>query len=181
MSFFSLVSTLISLAAVLSYVNYRYIKLPTTIGVMLIALVGSIMLILVGPYAEGFREEAATLVAEIDFNQVVLHGMLAFLLFAGSIHVSLEHLNREWLTISLLAVFGTLISTCIVGTVTWLVLDRLGLGIPLLHALLFGALISPTGPIAVLAIMKSTGASRQLEMQMAGETLFNDGLGVVTF
>ena len=95
MNLFSLVSILISLAAVMSYVNYRYIKLPTTIGVMLIALAGSILLILVGPYAEGFRDEAATLVSQIDFNQVVLHGLLAFLLFAGSIHVSLENLRRE--------------------------------------------------------------------------------------
>ena len=107
--------------------------------------------------------------------------MLAFLLFAGAIQLNLDDLGREWLTISLLAVLGTLISTCIVGGVTWLVLGWLGLGIPFLHALLFGALISPTDPIAVLGIMKSVGASRQLEVQVAGESLFNDGLGVVIF
>ena len=107
--------------------------------------------------------------------------MLAFLLFAGAIHVNLDDLGREWLPISLLAVFGTLASTVIVGGVTWLVLGWLGLGIPFLHALLFGALISPTDPIAVLGIMKSVGASRQLEAQVAGESLFNDGLGVVVF
>ena len=90
MTFFSLVSLLISLAAVSSYVNYRYIRLPTTVGVMLVALVASLTLVLVGPYAGGLREQAATLVSQIDFNQVVLHGMLAFLLFAGSIQVSLE-------------------------------------------------------------------------------------------
>lgn len=181
MSFFSLVSILISLAAVLSYVNYRYIKLPTTVGVMLVALVASLTLVLVGPYAGGFREQAATLVSQIDFNQVVLHGMLAFLLFAGAIQVNLDDLGREWLTISLLAILGTAMSACIVGGVTWLVLGWLGLGIPFLHALLFGALISPTDPIAVLGIMKSVGASRQLEIQVAGESLFNDGLGVVIF
>jgi len=181
LSFFSLVSILISLAAVLSYVNYRYIKLPTTVGVMLVALVGSLALILFGSYAGGLREQAAILVAQIDFNQVVLHGMLAFLLFAGSIHVDLEDLGREWLTISLLAIFGTLASTCIVGGATWLVLGWLGLPIPIVFALLFGALISPTDPIAVLGIMKSVGASRQLQAQMSGESLFNDGLGVVVF
>jgi len=180
-SFFSLVSILISLAAVSSYVNYRYIKLPTTVGVMLVALIASLTLVIFGPYAGGFREQAATLVAQIDFNQVVLHGMLAFLLFAGSIHVSLEDLGREWLAISLLAIVGTLISTFVVGGVTWLVLGWLGLGIPFLHALLFGALISPTDPIAVLGIMKSVGASQQLEVQVAGESLFNDGLAVVMF
>ena len=181
MSLFALVSMLITLAALASYVNYRYIKLPTTVGVMLVALVGSLTLILGGSYAVGFREQAATLVARIDFDQVLLHGMLAFLLFAGSIHVNLEELGREWLPISLLAIFGTLVSTGIVGGLTWLVLGWLGLGIPLLHALLFGALISPTDPIAVLGIMKSVGASRQLEVQVAGESLFNDGLGVVVF
>lgn len=181
MSLFALVSMLITLAALASYVNYRYIKLPTTVGVMLVALVGSLTLILGGSYAVGFREQAATLVARIDFDQVVLHGMLAFLLFAGSIHVNLEELGREWLPISLLAIFGTLVSTGTVGGLTWLVLGWLGLGIPFLHALLFGALISPTDPIAVLGIMKSVGASRQLEVQVAGESLFNDGLGVVVF
>ena len=181
MSLFSLVSILIALAAVSNYVNYRYIKLPTTVGVMLVALVASLALVLAGPYAAGFRDQAAALVAQIDFNQVVLHGMLAFLLFAGAIHVNLEELAREWLTISSLAIVGTLASTFIVGGATWLVLGWLGLGIPFLHALLFGALISPTDPIAVLGIMKSVGAPRQLEVQVAGESLFNDGLGVVAF
>ena len=181
MSFFSLVSILIALAAVSSYVNYRYIKLPTTVGVMLVALVASLALVLIGPYAGGFRGQAATIISQIDFNQVVLHGMLAFLLFAGAIHVKVEDLGREWLPISLLAVIGTLFSTFIVGGVTWLLLGWLGLGIPFLYALIFGALISPTDPIAVLGIMKSVGAPRQLEIQVAGESLFNDGLGVVIF
>tara|TARA_R110001592_G_scaffold117996_3_gene320258 strand:- start:632 stop:1915 length:1284 start_codon:yes stop_codon:yes gene_type:complete len=181
MSFFSLVSILITLAAVSSYFNYRYIKLPTSIGVMLVALVGSLILIIVGPYTEGLREQAVKLVSQIDFDKVVLHGMLAFLLFAAAIHVKAENLSREWLSIFLLATLGTLLSTFIVGGLTWLVLGWLDLGIPFLHALLFGALISPTDPISVLAIMKSVGASRQLEAQVAGESLFNDGLGVVIF
>ncbi len=181
MGLFSLISVLISLAAVSSYINYRYIRLPTTVGVMLVGLIASIVLVLIGAYAGGVREHAAALVSRIDFNQVVLHGMLAFLLFAGAIHVNLAELGREWLPVSLLATFGTLASTFIVGSVTWLVLGRLGLGIPFLHALSFGALISPTDPIAVLGIMKSVGAPRQLEVQVAGESLFNDGLGVVVF
>jgi Na+:H+ antiporter len=181
LSLFSLLSILISLAAVSSFVNYRYIKLPTTIGVMLVALVASLTLTIAGPYAAGFREHAAALVSQIDFDQTVLHGMLAFLLFAGSIHVQLEDLGREWLTISSLAILGTLLSTAIVGGLTWLVLGWLGLGIPVIHAMLFGALISPTDPIAVLGIMKSVRAPRQLEIQVAGESLFNDGLGVVVF
>jgi CPA1 family monovalent cation:H+ antiporter len=181
LSLFGMVSLLISLAAVASYVNYRYIKLPTTVGVMLVALVASLALVLAGPYVGGFDKQAAAMIARIDFDQVVLHGMLAFLLFAGAIHVNLEDLGREWLTITTLAVVGTLASTFLVGAATWLVLGWLGLGIPLVHALLFGALISPTDPIAVLGIMRSVGAPPQLEVQVVGESLFNDGLGVAVF
>ena len=181
MSLFALISILISLAAVSSYINYRYIKLPTTVGVMLVALVASLVLILAGPYLGGFREHATRLVGRIDFDQTVLHGMLAFLLFAGAIHVKLEDLGREWPTILLLAVFGTLTSTFIVGGLSWLVLGWLGVPVPFLHALLFGAIISPTDPIAVLGIMKSVGAPKQLEVQIGGESLFNDGLAVVVF
>ncbi len=181
MSLFSLISLLIALAAVSSYINYRFIKLPTTIGVMLVALVASLVLILAAPYTGGFREQVALQVKQINFDQLVLHGLLAFLLFAGSIHVNLEELGQEWLPIFLLAVVGTLVSTAIVGSLTWLLLNWLGVGIPFLHAMLFGALISPTDPIAVLGIMKSVGAPPQLEVQMAGESLFNDGVGVVVF
>lgn len=148
---------------------------------MLVGLVASLAIVLVGPYTGMFREEAATLVSQVDFRQIMLHGLLAFLLFASSIQVDLDDLAREWLSISLLAILGTLISTCIVGAMTWLVLGWLGLGIPLMHALVFGALISPTDPIAVMGIMQSAGASRQIEAQVAGESLFNDGLGVVVF
>ena len=171
LNFFPLVSILITLAAVSSYINYRYIKLPTTIGVMLVALIVSIALILAGPYAEGFREQVATTVSQIPFSHALLHGMLAFLLFAGSIHVDLDDLGREWLTVSLLAILGTLVTTVIVGGLTWYALALLGFEIPLLHAMLFGSLISPTDPIAVIGIMKSVGAPRQLEVQVAGESL----------
>ena len=181
MSLFSLISIVISLAAVASFINYRYIRLPTTIGVMLVALAASVLMILLGPYAGGFKEHATEMMSRIDFNQTVLHGMLAFLLFAGSIHVKLDDLVREWPVISLLAIVGTLVSTFLVGGLTWVILNTLGLTIPMMDALLFGALISPTDPIAVLGIMKSVGAPRQLEVQMSGESLFNDGIGVVIF
>jgi CPA1 family monovalent cation:H+ antiporter len=181
LKFFSLISILISLAAVTSYLNYRYIKLPTTVGVMLVALIVSLMLVLIGPYAHGFREQATILVHRFDFNQIVLHGMLAFLLFAGAINVNSDELASEWLGISLLAVLGLLVSTFVVGVVIWQLLGWLGLDISFVNALLFGAIISPTDPIAVLGVMKRVGASRQLEAQVAGESLFNDGLGVVIF
>jgi CPA1 family monovalent cation:H+ antiporter len=119
--------------------------------------------------------------ARIDFNAVLLHGMLAFLLFAGSLHVDLSDLGKEWLPISLLAVVGTAASTFIVGGLMWGVLWALGLGVPVLDCLLFGALISPTDPIAVLGIMKQAGTPKRLETLTAGESLFNDGVGVVIF
>ena len=181
MNFFSIVSALIVIAAISSYINYRYIRLPMAIGVMLVALLVSLALVLAAPYDGWFGKQAAILVSRIDFNEVVLHGMLGFLLFAGAMQVKLVDLIREWLPISVLAVFGTLASTVMVGGMTWLLLDWLGIGIPFLHALLFGALISPTDPVAVLGIMRSVGAPRQIEAQVAGESLFNDGLGVAIF
>jgi len=169
MSFFALVSLLIALAAVSSSINDRFIRLPPTVGVMLVSLLGSLTLVLVGPFTGGFRPWAVTLVASIDFNQVVPHGILAFLIFAGAIHVKLEALGREWAAVSLLAVVGTLVSTFVVGGATWVVLGWLGVAVPFLQALLFGALVSPTGPVAVLAVMRSVGVTRQLEVQAAGE------------
>lgn len=181
MSLFAILSLLITLAAVASYLNYRYIRLPTTIGVMLVALVASIGVIALGPLAEGFREAMTAVVNQIDFSAAVLHALLAFLLFAGAIHVDFGDLRREWPTISLLAILGTLLSTAIVGLATYGLLRAMGMPVPVVDALLFGALISPTDPIAVLAIMESVGAPRRLEVQMSGESLFNDGVGVVIF
>ncbi len=181
MSFFEIISFLITLAALFSYVNARYIKLPTTIGVMLVALVTSLALTAAGSLTEGFREHAAELVNSIDFEKTLLHGMLAFLLFAGSIQLDLHDLMKEWLPISVLALFGTLVSTFAVGGLLWLVVPLIGLQMPLIHCLIFGALISPTDPIAVLGILKKAGTTKELETQTAGESLFNDGIGVVIF
>src|SRR4051794_15613864 len=130
MTLFALLSILITLAALASYLNYRFIKLPTTIGVMLVTLVGSLALIVIGPYIGVHRGHAVMLVDRIDFNEVVLHGMLAFLLFAGSIHVHLDDLGRQWIPIGLLAVLGTLLSTFIVGGATYVLLNWIGVQIP---------------------------------------------------
>jgi CPA1 family monovalent cation:H+ antiporter len=123
-----MVSLLIALGGVSSYINYRYIKLRTTVGVVLVALFASLMLVLLGSHAAGFREQAGAMIARIDIDQVVLHGMLAFLLFAGAIKVNIDDIRREWLTILSLAIFGALASTLLVGAATWLVLGWLGLG-----------------------------------------------------
>ena len=181
MGLFSLLSVLVVLAAVCSYLNYRYLRLPPTIGVMITALVISVLLIAAGSAAVGIHEWAAALVGRIDFNEAVLHGMLAFLLFAGALQLDLAELAREKWTIGLLAVAGTCLSTFLVGTATFALFRCIGLQPGWIPCLLFGATISPTDPVAVLAIMRKAGAPKRLEIQIAGESLFNDGVGVVIF
>lgn len=174
---------LITLAALFSYINYRFIKLPTTIGVMALALLLS--LVMIGLRQTGFapmEQRAEAIIAGIDFNQVLLQGMLSLLLFAGALHVDLDELaQRKW-PIGVLATAGMLASALLVGIGSWILLNfLLGIQISLLYCLLFGALISPTDPIAVLGILKSVNAPKSLEITIAGESLFNDGMAVVVF
>lgn len=181
MGLFELSAILVTLAALFSFINWRYVRLPTTVGVMLISLLASLAILAVGEWVPALRQQAAKLVAGIDFERALLHGMLAFLLFAGSLHVDLNDLSREWLPVTLLALLGTIISTIVVGSVIRLALAALAVPVPLLDCLIFGALISPTDPVAVLSIMKRVGAPKRLETQLAAESLFNDGIGVVVF
>lgn len=175
-------AVLITLAAIFGFINTRFIKLPTTIGIMMIALAVSLLLIIAGKL--GFADlsgQASRLLKSIDFHETLMQGMLSFLLFAGALHVNLNDLARQKWLILILATVGVVSSTFIVGSLTWLVLKALGLGIPFIYALLFGALISPTDPIAVMGILKKAGVSKSLETKIAGESLFNDGVGVVVF
>lgn len=169
--------------ALLAYLNHRLTKLPTTIGVMAIAL--ALSLAMVGLDAagldHGLRQYEESFIRSIDFSDVLMQGMLSLLLFAGALHVDLAALKRYRWQVSALALVGTIVSTVVVGGVMWLVLPAVGLALPLLHCLLFGALISPTDPIAVMGILKSAGAPKELELVIAGESLFNDGVGVVVF
>ena len=182
MDFIHITAAVLSLAAAFSYINHRFIGLPTTIGVMLIALALSGGLLLSGHLGLGnVRERAALLLAEIDFDKALMDGMLSFLLFAGALHVSVENLAKVKWSISLLATAGVLLSTFIVGALAYLLLGALGLGAPFLYCLLFGALISPTDPIAVMGALKRAGIAKSLETKIAGESLFNDGVGVVVF
>ncbi|MDA7968092.1 MAG: sodium:proton antiporter [Gammaproteobacteria bacterium] len=182
MDFIHITAAVLSLAAAFSYINHRFIGLPTTIGVMLIALALSGGLLLSGHLGLGnVRERAALLLAEIDFDKALMDGMLSFLLFAGALHVSVENLAKVKWSISLLATAGVLLSTFIVGGLAYLLLGALGLGAPFLYCLLFGALISPTDPIAVMGALKRAGIAKSLETKIAGESLFNDGVGVVVF
>jgi CPA1 family monovalent cation:H+ antiporter len=181
MTLFQIATTLICLAALFSYINHRYVRLPSVIGVMAIAVVGSIVLIALGELAHPVRSHFAAMVAGIDFSAALLHGMLAFLLFAGAMHLDVKDLRGEWGPIALLAVIGTLLSTFIVGGLVYLVLRWIGCEISLIESLLFGALISPTDPIAVLGIIRRVGVPKRIETVITGESLFNDGVGVVVF
>ena len=181
MTFFEIIAILLTLSAVFSYINHRYIGLPVTIGVMIIALAMSVVLNLLGYVGIELEGQAKTILEDVHFDRTLLQGMLSFLLFAGALHVNINDLaERKW-AIGSLATAGTLISTFLVGFLTWGVSEAIGLGLPFIYSLLFGALISPTDPIAVLGILKTAGAPKSLETKITGESLFNDGVGIVVF
>ena len=178
----NIVAVLLALTAAFSYLNHRYLRWPMTIGVMAIALAMS--LAVVGLDRLGFttlRGQEHALLASIDFTEVLMQGMLSFLLFAGALHVDLGQLRRMAWQVGALALVGTALSTLIVGYGAWYLLQALHIGIPLVYCLLFGALISPTDPIAVLGILKSAHVPENVEATIAGESLINDGVGVVLF
>jgi len=181
MDFFTIAAVVITLAAAFSYLNHRFIGLPTTIGVMLISLVMSLVLVAMHSVGWYIGFESEDLLGRIDFGEVVFRGMLSFLLFAGALHININDLKDQKWVIGSLATFGVIISTFLVGSATWLLLNIIGLALPYMYCLLFGALISPTDPIAVLGILKSAGAPKSLETKITGESLFNDGVGVVVF
>ena len=181
MRLLNLAAILITLAALFSYLNHRYLRLPTTIGVMLFALVLSLILIAFGAFDPRIEQYAEQLLAQVDFNKALMLGMLSFLLFAGALHVNINDLARHRWVILSLASGGVLLSTFIVGTLTWWLLAAIGLQLSFAYCLLFGALISPTDPVAVLGILKTAGVPKSLETKFAGESLFNDGVAVVVF
>lgn len=181
MTIFALLSLLVCLAALFGLISHRLLRLPTSTGTAMLSVTAAAALLAARNIVPGLRAEAVHLVGRIDFNQVVLHGMLAFLLFAGALHLDLEQLLREKLTVLSLAVFSTGLSICVVALLVHVVFGLIGIHIHVLDALLFGALISPTDPVAVLGMLQRVGAPLALEAQLAGESLFNDGVGAVVF
>lgn len=181
MTVFQIVAILISLTAIFSYLNHRFFRLPATIGVMLIALLVSLLLIGAGRFAPWIRESAEELLKQIDFDDALMQGMLSFLLFAGALHIDLTDLRKQKGVIATLAVAGVVISLFVFGTLIYYVLGGLGFDLNYHWCLLFGALISPTDPVAVVGILKEARVPHALEIQIAGESLFNDGIGVVAF
>lgn len=183
MSAFDIIAILLFITAGFSYINCRFIRLPTSIGLMAISLVLSLALVGaselgVSPALRLFAEE---ILHAIEFDRLVLHGFLGLLLFAGALHINLEDLDKQKWIIALLATFGTVFSTFVVGGMIYFIGGLLSLDLSLIYCLLFGSLISPTDPIAVMSILKSVGAPKTLETKIAGESLFNDGVAIVIF
>ncbi|MEL0632890.1 sodium:proton antiporter [Pseudoalteromonas carrageenovora] len=172
----------LSITALLTYVNHRFIGLPTTIGVMVISMLVSITAIFLGFLGfDDLIDYEVSLLDQLNFTEVLLDGMLSMLLFAGALHVNVSDLRRYKLPIGILACVGTLVSTVIIAGALYLLLPLLGFDLSFIWCLLFGALISPTDPIAVMGILRSAGAPKSIETVIAGESLFNDGIGVVVF
>ena len=186
MGILELTTILMSLAALFSLINLRLLKLPQTIGLMILALSLSIIITVVGAVYPQVFKTVTEITKEFDFSELLVNVMLPFLLFAGAISVNVHELLKDKLTILLLASFGVVFSTFTIGTgVYWLVQQSVfglnTIGLTYIDCLLFGALIAPTDPIAVLAMIKKMNLSSITETRIAGESLFNDGIGVVVF
>ncbi|MEP1444422.1 MAG: sodium:proton antiporter [Hyphomicrobiales bacterium] len=183
LTLFEIIALILSISAVLSWVNSTFVKLPHTIGLLVMALATSFFLILLEALFPdlGLTDAVQSAIGQIDFFETVMNGMLAFLLFAGALHVNLNLMREQKWPIGLMATFGVVLSTFIVGTLFWLLAHLFGVPITYAWALVFGALISPTDPVAVLSLLKSISIPDSLEAKIAGESLFNDGVGVVVF
>ena len=181
MDSYEIITFIICLGALFSYVNFRFIKWPPTIGIMALSLLFSIVLI---STATLFPAVSATLIhsiAAIDFHSLLMNVLLSFLLYAGSMHIDAKNLKKLQIPIIFLSTAGVLISTIIVGALLFGLCGLIGLKIAFIHCMLFAALISPTDPIAVIAILKRSGISKSMEVKISGESLFNDGVAVVVF
>lgn len=181
MEAFDIIGILLTLSAVFGFFNYKYIKLPTTIGLMLLGLIFSLIIIITGTFNNDFYVFAQNFVNDVRLDESLLGIMLSYLLFAGALHVKLEDLASQKWVIAILATIGVILSTFIIGTLSYFLMMALGIKINFTYCLLFGALISPTDPVAVLGILKKAGAPKSLETKITGESLFNDGVGVVVF
>jgi CPA1 family monovalent cation:H+ antiporter len=181
MTAFELLALLITLSAVFGWVNHKVLRLPATIGIMVLSLVFSLLLVGLGKAGVADFGFLIAALEKVDFDDALLKGMLGALLFAGALHIKIDDLRQNKWVISLLASVGVLLSTILVGGGAWLLFRMLGLEVPLVYSLLFGALISPTDPIAVGAILRKAGVPKSLLVKITGESLFNDGVGVVLF
>ncbi|MBP1853577.1 cation:proton antiporter [Rhizobium halophytocola] len=180
---FDVIAIVLTMTAVFSWINERFLKLPNTVGILLMALLVSIGLLGVNALfpAISLDQSLETVVRAVDFQETLLTGMLAFLLFAGALHVDFSTLHSRKVVVAVMATFGVLISSGLIATAVWFVSAAIGTPIPFMWALVFGALISPTDPVAVLAALKAVAMPASLRADLSGESLFNDGVGVVLF
>ncbi|MCL5129743.1 MULTISPECIES: sodium:proton antiporter [unclassified Algibacter] len=181
MDYFVIVSVLVLISAIFGYINVRFLKMPNTIGLMLITIVFTLAVFALSYFDDTLLNAELFIITQIDFKSVLLDVMLSFLLFAGALHTNFEQLKIQRWPVLAFATFGVLISTFLVGLMMFYALPIVGLHVDFVYCLLFGALISPTDPIAVLGILKKAGAPKMLETKIVGESLFNDGVGVVIF
>jgi CPA1 family monovalent cation:H+ antiporter len=176
-----LISVLIGIAALFGWISARVLRLPNTIGTMLLTAITSIALVLLAPIWPGPHQWALDILNQINFERLILHGMLSLLLFAGAFLLDLKALRQQRLPVALLAIVATILSALAVAAITYYTVQIFGYHSSPLECLLFGALISPTDPIAVLEMLRRVHAPSNLEAQLAGESLFNDGVGAVIF
>jgi CPA1 family monovalent cation:H+ antiporter len=183
MNAFDIAAILIAVAALCGYINHRLLRLPQTTGTLIVALVSSLVVLAIERLMPGgrLRPVIESFVGQIDFDQTLMHGLLCFLLFAGALHVDLDALVSNRWTVGVLSTVGVVLSTAVVGFLTWFAFRLIGVPLDLFVCLTFGALISPTDPIAVMGLLKELSAPPSLEAQIAGESLFNDGVGVIVF
>lgn len=174
-------SIVFTIAAFFSFINYKWLKLPTTIGLMILSILLVLLISVSKTTLPSVYNFFCDMVLNADFKTLLLDVILSFLLFAGALHVNLSSLAKEKTSIILFATLGVLISTSVVGGLLYFVTQLLNISLPFIHALLFGALISPTDPIAIMAILKKANIQEKLSIKIEGESLFNDGIGVVVF
>ncbi|MEE9440200.1 MAG: sodium:proton antiporter [Saprospiraceae bacterium] len=181
MDLFTISSIVISLSALFGYINVKFLKLPNTIGLMLIAIVFTLFLFASSAFNDTMLVAAENLISQIDFNHVLLDVLLGFLLFAGALHTNFDQLKVQRWPVVVFSTIGVLVSTFLIGGFMFYLLQFMGMDVNFIYCLLFGSLISPTDPIAVLGILKQAGVPKKLETKIVGESLFNDGVGVVVF
>jgi CPA1 family monovalent cation:H+ antiporter len=181
MDYFLIATILVFLSAIFGYINVRFLKLPNTIGLMLITILFTLALFVLSYLDETLLDAEKYIITQIDFKRLLLDVMLSFLLFSGALHTNFKELKILRWPIFTFSTLGVLTSTFLVGTFMFFVLNLFHIDVIYINCLLFGALISPTDPIAVLGILKKAGVPKKLETKIVGESLFNDGVGVIVF